>query len=69
MRWWGLTRGGVIRFVNRQTELLFGYDRTDLVGQCIETLVPESFRKVHPAHRARYFADPAGTRARGAFGK
>src|SRR5665647_2121597 len=59
MRWWGLTRGGVIRFVNRQTELLFGYDRTDLVGQCIETLVPESFRKVHPARASWHFFDEA----------
>jgi len=65
----GVDQAGVIRFVNRQTELLFGYDRTDLVGQCIETLVPESFRKVHPALRARYFADPAGTRARGVVRK
>jgi diguanylate cyclase (GGDEF)-like protein/PAS domain S-box-containing protein len=54
----GIDQGGVIRFVNRQTELLFGYDRDDLVGQSIETLVLESFRKVHPAHRAGYFADP-----------
>jgi diguanylate cyclase (GGDEF)-like protein/PAS domain S-box-containing protein len=65
----GVDQGGVIRFVNRQMELLFGYDRADLVGQCIETLVPESFRKVHPALRARYFADPAGTRARGVVRK
>src|SRR5665647_639563 len=61
----GVDQAGVIRFVNRQTDSLFGYDRTDLVGQSIETLVPESFRKVHPAHRAGYFADPTGTRARG----
>src|SRR5680860_275405 len=59
----GVDQAGVIRFVNRQTESLFGYDRTDLVGQSIEMLVPESFRKVHPALRARYFADPAGTPA------
>jgi diguanylate cyclase (GGDEF)-like protein/PAS domain S-box-containing protein len=65
----GVDQGGVIRFVNRQMELLFGYDRADLVGQCIETLVPESFRKVHLALRARYFADPAGTRARGVVRK
>src|SRR5665647_1164952 len=55
----GVDQGGVIRFVNRQTELLFGYDRTDLVGQCIETLVPESFRKVHPARASWHFFDEA----------
>jgi diguanylate cyclase (GGDEF)-like protein/PAS domain S-box-containing protein len=54
----GVDQAGVIRFVNHQTESLFGYDRTDLVGQCIETLVPESFRKVHPAHRDGYVAAP-----------
>jgi len=31
----GTDQAGVIRFVNRQTELLFDYDRTDLVGQPI----------------------------------
>jgi PAS domain S-box-containing protein len=62
----GVGRGGVIRFVNRQTELLFGYDRSELVGELIETLVPESFRTVHQAQRESYFADPTGTRAMGA---
>lgn len=61
----GVDQGGLIRFVNRQTELLFGYDRDDLAGRSIETLVPESFRKVHPAHRTGYFADPK-TRPMGA---
>jgi diguanylate cyclase (GGDEF)-like protein/PAS domain S-box-containing protein len=53
----GVDQGGAIRFVNRQTELLFGYDGDDLVGRPIETLVPESFRQVHRAHRGGYFAD------------
>jgi PAS domain S-box-containing protein len=61
----GIGRTGLIRFVNRQTELLFGYDRDDLLGQSIETLVLESFRKIHLAHRAGYFADPK-TRLMGA---
>ena len=38
----GMDQKGVIRFVNRQTELLFGYDRDDLIGRPVETLVPES---------------------------
>jgi PAS domain S-box-containing protein len=61
----GVDQAGVIRFVNRQTERLFGYDRDLLVGQPVETLMPESFRKIHAEHRASYVADPA-TRAMGA---
>ena len=60
----GVDQAGVIRFVNRQTEVLFGYDREDLVGQPIETLVPESLRQVHTAHREGFFAEP-GNRAMG----
>jgi PAS domain S-box-containing protein len=54
----GVDQGGVIRFVNRQTELLFGYDRGELVGWLIEMLVPESFRAVHQVQRDGYFAAP-----------
>lgn len=54
----GMDQNGVIRFVNRQTESLFGYDRDDLIGQRIETLVPESLWQIYAEHRERYFADP-----------
>lgn len=47
---------GVIRYINRQTESLFGYDREDLVGRRIETLVPEALQPGHPAHREAYFS-------------
>jgi len=54
----GVDHAGVIRFVNRQTELLFGYERDDLIGAPLETLVPESLRPVHKVHRERYVAAP-----------
>ncbi|HEY8619726.1 MAG TPA: PAS domain S-box protein [Dermatophilaceae bacterium] len=54
----GVDRAGVIRFVNHQTESLFGYDRTDMVGQPIQTLVPEYLWEVYSEHREEYFADP-----------
>jgi PAS domain S-box-containing protein len=54
----GTDQAGVIRFVNRQTESLFGYDRHTLVGQPVETLMPDSFRAAHVAHRAGYAAHP-----------
>jgi PAS domain S-box-containing protein len=54
----GVDHAGVIRFVNHQTELLFGYDRDDLIGAPLETLVPESLWPVHKLHREGYVAAP-----------
>jgi PAS domain S-box-containing protein len=54
----GMDQAGVIRFVNHQTESLFGYDRDDLAGQPIQTLVPEYLWEVYSEHREKYFADP-----------
>ena len=61
----GMDHAGVIRFVNRQTELLFGYDRGDLIGAPLEILVPESLRSIHEVHRQGYVAAPY-TRTMGA---
>ena len=32
---------GLIRFANRQVEVLFGYPRAELIGRPVEVLVPE----------------------------
>jgi two-component system cell cycle sensor histidine kinase/response regulator CckA len=58
-------QGGQITFVNRRTEELFGYSRSKLLGERVELLVPERFRKRHLTHRAGYVADPQ-TREMGA---
>ena len=60
----GMDQAGVIRFVNHQTELLFGYDRDDLVGRHIQTLVPHTLWQIYADHKEGYFADPR-TRAMG----
>ena len=43
----GMDQKGLIRFVNRQTESLFGYDRDELVGQPIQMLVPEPLWQIY----------------------
>jgi PAS domain S-box-containing protein len=51
-------RHGRILLVNRQAEALFGCTREDLVGQPIETLLPERFRAGHAGLRETYTANP-----------
>jgi PAS domain S-box-containing protein len=51
-------QAGTIVLLNSQAEALFGYARTDLIGQPIERLVPERYRRQHPAHRAAFFLVP-----------
>jgi PAS domain S-box-containing protein len=54
----GMDQKGVIRFVNRQTESLFGFDRDQLIGQPIELLAPEPLWQIYAQNRDEYFADP-----------
>ena len=49
---------GVIRGANPRAAELFGYTQAELFGQPIENLVPERFRRAHPAHRENYNAHP-----------
>ncbi|MER7180790.1 PAS domain S-box protein [Streptomyces hyaluromycini] len=49
---------GRIALVNRQAELLFGFDRAELVGREIEMLVPPRFRDRHVGHRNGFLANP-----------
>src|SRR5205807_1211548 len=46
-----IDRTGTITLVNREAERLFGYPREELLGQRIEHLVPERFRRGHPVFR------------------
>ena len=50
-----INQGGDIVLVNMQTEKLFGYRREELLGQKVETLLPERFREGHPGQRSGYF--------------
>lgn len=49
---------GTIALVNRQTEVLFGYSRAELLHHPVELLIPERFRARHVGQRDVYFAAP-----------
>ncbi|MGB7847728.1 MAG: sigma 54-interacting transcriptional regulator, partial [Candidatus Acidiferrum sp.] len=49
---------GRITGANAQLEKLFGYHRAELLGQPVESLVPERFRGAHPSHRKNFHAEP-----------
>ena len=49
---------GTIDLVNTQTEVLFGYSHTELIGRPIEILLPDRFHARHVHHRAGFFANP-----------
>lgn len=46
---------GKIVMINSLIERLFGYDRSELIGQPVEILIPERLKAAHPRHRDRYF--------------
>lgn len=49
---------GEIVMLNRQAEVLFGYERDELLGQSIDVLVPTGHTHGHGKLRAIYNADP-----------
>jgi PAS domain S-box-containing protein len=56
---------GRIVLVNRLTEGMFGYGRRELLGQTVEVLVPDRFRREHVREREGYSRHPR-TRPMGA---
>jgi PAS domain S-box-containing protein len=61
----GVDEQGEIALVNSRTEAVFGYPRSELIGQPVEMLVPSGLRGGHVSHRDSYFAAPR-TRPMGA---
>jgi PAS domain S-box-containing protein len=51
-------RSQAIRLVNRQAEALFGYDRSELLGQPLDLLIPERDRAAHVGHVERFASNP-----------
>lgn len=56
---------GAIVLVNAETERLFGYSRSELIGQSIDALVPSKLSAQHMQHRKSFLKNPA-TRRMGA---
>lgn len=56
---------GRIVLVNSQAERVFGYARTELLGQAVEMLLPHRYRGAHLGHRSGFFGQPR-TRTMGA---
>jgi PAS domain S-box-containing protein len=55
-------QGRIVR-INHQAELLFGYNRRDLLGQPLETLAPELQRFTHEGYRNAYVSQPQRSRS------
>jgi PAS domain S-box-containing protein len=51
-------REGQIVGINALTEQMFGYSREELIGERVELLVPERFRRRHEGDRAAYSESP-----------
>ncbi|MEZ6057598.1 MAG: PAS domain S-box protein [Planctomycetaceae bacterium] len=49
---------GRIVLVNRQTECWFGFDRSELIGQEVEVLVPLRLHEAHKRDRNRFLLSP-----------
>ena len=47
-----------IILVNQRIEKLFGYDRSELVGQMLDMLLPSRYQHTHAGHMDDYFSTP-----------
>ncbi len=53
-----VNQDGRIDLVNRQAEAWFGYERQELLGKEIETLIPQRYHAQHLGDRDRFLAAP-----------
>ena len=53
-----IDKNGLIKYVNLQTETLFGYTKLEIIGNTIELLIPSRFTKSHEKLRENYMLNP-----------
>ena len=53
---------GEIKYANPQAAVLFGWERNELVGLSVETLIPPTYSKIHQTHRRAYLDNPTSRR-------
>lgn len=56
---------GAIRLMNGFAERLFGYTKEEIIGQKLEVLIPQRFRKVHTTHREGFYESNPQSRPMG----
>lgn len=50
---------GLIQLVNKKAEIIFGYQRLEMIHEKIEMLLPFRLLETHVQHRTGYLADPS----------
>lgn len=53
-----IEQNGSIKYVNFQTEVLFGYNKFEIIGNKIELLMPSRFKHSHQKLRQNYMLNP-----------
>ena len=53
---------GKISNFNPSAEAQFGYRKTEVIGQSIELLLPDQFKKFHESLRGNFYKDPSPRR-------
>lgn len=52
-----IDEGQIVRAFNRDAEKVFGYGASEVIGQPLELLIPESFRDDHEKHVSGFQAE------------